>query len=137
MNVAVPIGSILSPYDIFKTDNIDWKKIYIIGFEIHDEINDRLRTVMVDPHEFFDVLYTRHLWKDINTKYGKELYTYMRKYKLNTKIGRFAFPLSMTVYDNHNLNIKIPFIPSSFDNILFYPNKEDIEKKIKSIWISY
>ena len=61
----------------------------------------------------------------------------MRKYKLNTKIGRFAFPLSMTVYDNHNLNIKIPFIPSSFDNLLFYPNKEDIEKKIKSIWISY
>ena len=26
MNVAVPIGSILSPYDVFKTDNIDWKK---------------------------------------------------------------------------------------------------------------
>ena len=132
MNVTIPVGSTVSPYDVFKTDNIDWKKIYIIGFEIYDENNDSMRTVMVDPHEFF----TDHTIFDMRIFKSKDdpIYFYRKKYILNTSIGKLAFPLMLIVYEDHSMKSDIGYYLNKNE----YPiSEEEIKRKIKSIWISY
>jgi len=113
MNVTIPIGKRINLYDLFKTDNIDCRKVYIIGFEIYDENNDAMRTVMIDP-VYLNKYYT-----------GFDFSVTYKKFDLNTTIGHFKFELITRMFEDHSFM-------SYFQSL-----ETEKENKIRSMWISY